>query len=612
MNTTLHFLAGLPRSGSTVLAAILNQNPKTHVSTTSGLGAALDSLATTWHKEPLLEKNDPNRRKLANAMRGLINGYYEEQTSKPVVIDKNRNWPVPVIMSAMTEVLGRKPKIIATVRSVPDCMASFVRVAKPENLDDFIATSSLVNHLKASYQTLEAGYKYDKSNFLIVEYEDLLANPKRELDRIHKFLELPSFKYNFNNIDGSTVKEDDENLHGVSGLHDIKPKLARQHNQNPKDVLKHHYPQFCQPEFWLDKPRTTPEIDDLDLQLAASTIGNFEEGKRIGDRLALERPFDHRAAFNRGWYELRENNIQKGYALMHRGRNVSVFGNSRPQTPQPEWDGKTIGTILLCLEGGLGDQIHQVRYAQNLHKIGCTVIVSCAGPLVTLFHELDYVDAVIQHGAEYGIYHDYWIPAMSAPLYLGLTLKEISGKPYIKRPFTKKDKNFRVGLRWSGNKQFEQQHHKLFPPELFFESVLRENIDYVSLQRDGDLEFKPYWAQTVPLANWHETQQAICSCDLVITSCTSISHLAAAMGVPTWVVIPVMGYYLYAAPGSTTPYYDTMRLFRQKVYGEWKHPFDEIKALDFHKEVYPGRKLPLAEKRKNTRPNNSKNISQII
>lgn len=606
---TLHFLSGLPRSGSTVLAAILNQNPETHVSTTSGLGGALEALAKAWHKDPLLEKNDPQQRKLANGMRGLISGYYEQQTAKPVVIDKSRNWPMPVVMGAMTDVLGRKPRIIATVRSIPDCMASFVRVAKPQSLDDFIATSSLVEHLKNSYQVLEAGFKEDRSNFLIVEYEDLLANPRRELERIHEFLGLQPFDYDFDNIDGSTVKEDDENLHGTVGLHDIKPKLARQHNQHPKDVLKHHYPQFCQPEFWLDKPRTTPEIDDLDLQLAASTIGNFEEGKRIADKLEAERPFDHRAAFNRGWYALRDGKVEKGYALLHRGRNVKVFGNSKPLTPQPEWDGKTVGTILLYLEGGLGDQIHQLRYAQNLNKLGCSVIVGCAGPLVSLFQECDFVDAVVQHGAEYGVYHDFWIPAMSSPLYLGLSHDSISGAPYINTPAKKRGEKLRVGLRWSGNKQFEQQHHKLFPADLFFESVYRDNVEFISLQRDGDMQFKPDWVDVVPLDTWNDTRAAVASCDLIISSCTSVSHLAGAMGIPTWVIIPVMAYYLYAEPGAKTPYYDAMRLFRQKIYGEWSHPFDEIKAIDFYKEIWPDFKPKFKKAKK---PKKQENTVQIL
>ena len=72
-------------------------------------------------------------------MRGTIDAFYET-TDKPVVIDKSRGWPTPNIMNTMSKVIGDKPKIIATVRSVPDCMASFVRVAKPDNLTEFMHT----------------------------------------------------------------------------------------------------------------------------------------------------------------------------------------------------------------------------------------------------------------------------------------------------------------------------------------------------------------------------------------------------------------------------------------------------------------------------------------
>lgn len=585
----LFFLSGLPRSGSTLLAAILNQNPKAHVTTTSGLVFALNGLASTWGKEQFLKDSDPSKKQLIASMRALINGFYE--TDKPIVIDKSRAWPIPMVMSSMEMVLGRKPRIIATVRSVPDCMASFVRVAKPDNLDEFMAKDSLVAHLKVSYQTLMAGHAHDPSCLLFVEYEDLLANPKRELDRIHQFLSLPAFEYDFNNIDGSTVKEDDEGVHRCKGMHDIKPKLARQHNESPKNVLKHHYAQFCQPEFWLSEPRTKPEIDDLDLQLAASTTGDFKEGRRIADKLAIERPNDDRAAYNRGWYELHDGNFRLGHQLLRRGRNVGVFGNSKPNTPQPEWDGKPCATLLMYLEGGLGDQIQQLGYIRHVRQTGTAdIVVSCSGELVKFVHDANLCSAVVQHGAEYGVYHDAWMAAMSAPAYMNLSKEMIYGDPYLSKiPYLGYSKKLRVGLRWSGNKQFEAQHHKLFPAPLFFDAVKRDNVEFISLQRDADLEYKPDWVQTVPLDTWTDTQAAVSTCDLVISSCTSVSHLSAAMGVPTWVVIPVMGYYLYAEPGPKTPYYNSMRLFRQQKYGDWSHPFDEIKALNYEHELLSGR-----------------------
>ena len=576
MKKTLHFLSGIPRSGSTVLAAILNQNPMTHVSTTSGLVHALDGLANTWHSAGLLNENDPQRTKLAQTMRGAIDAFYED-TDKPVVIDKSRGWPIGQIMGAMTQVLGRQPKIIATVRSVPDCAASFIRIEKPTDLDEFMATGQLMDHLKAAYISLQNGYEYAPENFLFVEYEDLLTEPKAQLARIHEFLGLPEFEYDFNNIDGSSVAEDDERLHGTIGMHDVKPVLAPQHKQDPRELLKHHYSQFCQPEFWLKTPRTIPEIHDLDLQLAASTMGDFAEGWRLVQKLEAEEPTNHRAAFNRGWYYLHQGQIQKGYQLMDRGRIVGVFGNKRPDVPTPMWDGKSKGTVMLYLEGGLGDQIHQIRFAKLIADRGCKVVVSCTGPLVSLFQNVEGVSAVVQHEASFGIYHNFWVAGMSSVVPLGLELRDISGAPYIERPTVIKGRKRRIGLRWQGNSKFEAEHHKKFPFELMFDAVKDADAEFISLQRDEGTEACPSWVKQVPLQTWEDTRQAAASCDLVISSCTSVSHLAAAMGVETWVVTPVMPYFLYALDGEKTPYYDSMKLMRQEVYGDWVAPFDKIK-----------------------------------
>jgi len=576
MKKQLHFLSGIPRSGSTVLAAILNQNPITHVSTTSGLVHALDGLANTWYSTGLLNENDPERTKLARTMGGVVDAFYED-TDKPVVFDKGRGWTIPTIMVAMSQVLEHTPKIIATVRSVPDCMASFVRVAKPENLDEFMATGQLADHLKAAYISLQAGFEFAPECFLFVEYEDLIANPKEQLERIHEFLELPDFNYDFFNIDGSTVSEDDENLHGYAGMHDVKPKLERQHSDNAKELLGSHYLSFCQPEFWLETPRTIPELHDLDMQLAASTTGNFTEGWELAQKIEAEEPSNHRAAYNRGWYLLRQGQIQKGYQLMDRGRIAGVFGNKRPDVPTPQWDGKSKGIVLLNLEGGLGDQIHQVRYAKYIAAKGCKVIVACTGSLASLFIDVEGVSSVIQHEAAFGIYHDFWVAGMSAIVPLGFELADISGTPYLSKPTAIKGRKKRIGLRWQGSTQFEHEHHKAFPYDLMFDAVNSDEYEFVSLQRDEGAEEAPHWVKRVSLDSWEDTRNAVASCDLVISSCTSVSHLSASMGIDTWVITPVMPYFLYALDGDTTPYYDSMTLFRQDVFGEWDAPFNAIK-----------------------------------
>jgi hypothetical protein len=321
-----------------------------------------------------------------------------------------------------------------------------------------------------------------------------------------------------------------------------------------------------------------PDLSDLDLQLAASTIGDFSEGWRLAQKLEAEEPNNNRAAYNRGWYLLKQGLLQKGYQLLDRGRLVNVFGNTPPDVPTQKWDGKSKGIVLLNLEGGLGDQIHQVRYAKYIAKKGCKVIVACSGPLACLFIDVAGVSAVIQHEAVFGVYHDFYVQGMSAIVPLGLELEDISGESYITKPNTIKPMKKRIGLRWQGQSAFEHEHHKKFPYELLFNAVKDIDADFISLQRDEGEDACPNWVKRVPLNSWEDTRMAVASCDLVISSCTSVSHLSAAMGVPTWVVTPVMPYFLYAIDGDKTPYYDTMRLFRQEVFGDWQAPFNKIKS----------------------------------
>ena len=84
----------------------------------------------------------------------------------------------------------------------------------------------------------------------------------------------------------------------------------------------------------------------------------------------------------------------------------------------------------------------------------------------------------------------------------------------------------------------------------------------------------------MPLDTWEDTAKAVASCELVVTSCTSVAHLAGAMGVPTWIVVPYVSYYLWTYPGAVTPYYDSMTLYRQTKVDSWEEPF---KAMNLNK-----------------------------
>lgn len=309
----------------------------------------------------------------------------------------------------------------------------------------------------------------------------------------------------------------------------------------------------------------------LDRQLNYALKGDFESAWFLSEQMEKDIPYCNRAAFNRGWYLLHKGFFQEGNKYLNRGRIESVFGNKHPGTQSPIWDGSAGKTVMLYLEGGLGDQIHGARFVKDITEAGSKAIVSCSPALAQIFDQIDGVSAICQSEALCGVYHDAWLPSMSAPHYLNHT--KAAGNSYI--PRTAEMIKGRIGVRWSGNPEFEHEQHRQFPPELLFNAV---KGDVVSLQRDEGSELKPDWIKQGKLDTWLDTQEEISKCEIVITSCTSVAHLAAAMGVKTWIITPILPYYLWAVPGSKTDHYENVTLFRQTKYGEWEAPFEEIKT----------------------------------
>jgi hypothetical protein len=531
-------------------------------------------------KSSMSSQDDANEQageaEIKRILRNVAEAKYAH-VDKPIIIDKSRGWCQAHTMQVAAEVFGEKPKIIATVRDVPDCAASFMRVVKPENKEDFLRNHHFIKHLQESYQSLHSGYQLGPECILFVEYENLVADPQTELDRIHTFLGLSDHSYDLANIDGSTLAEKDEEVWEAPGLHTVQPVLKKLHDEPAESVLEHMYDRFIQPRFWRGEDKPDRPVHELDIMLAQGLMGNFDEAKQIGEKLALTEPKNHRVAFNRGWYAMRDGHLLDGQKLLDRGRIEEVYGNGRPKVPTEMWDGEKQGTILLNLEGGLGDQIHGARFAKDIAERGNTVIAACSGPLAQVIQQIEGVTAVVQHDAVFGVVHDYWVPSMSAIVPLGYQYSDLNGSAYIPKPEVEKGNTFRIGLRWQGNPQFEHEQHRQFPHQLMFNALKDINAEFVSLQRDDGAEHKPEWAQDVCLDSWLNTQQAVASCDLVITSCTSVAHLSAAMGVRTWIIVPILPYYLWAKPGESTEWYDSVTLFRQQQYGDWTSVFISIK-----------------------------------
>jgi len=564
------FLSSIPRSGSTVLTSLLNQRPDVYASTTSNLCDTMGAAVSLWEQSPATKAQGGQDEDIIRILRGIQNARYN--TDK-LVFDKGRDWPQPINMKTMMEVQG-DVKIVATVRPVAECLASLAKLIKPDNITHFCKHSEVAEHVFFTYNILKMGYEEYPDKFLFIEYDDLVDNPQVQLNRIAEFVGLDSFVYDFDNIKDS--KEIDE-VWGIKNLHKVRRKLSKR-KYSAKHILGQTLWNFYRGgEFWNDKPEPKKEKMPITYQHDALMAGDFKKSKRLAYLNLSHYPDDSNICFNAGWAKLSDDEVQDGYFLLDKGRETLVWGDPHCGSIQPLWDGEENVTVLLRLERGLGDQIHQVRYARDLKKLGCTVIVSCSPSLAEILRHADGVDVVVEHEAACGVLHDFYLPAMSAPIQLGYqSSADIDGSPYIS--MSANTVPHRVGLRWSGLPAYEHQTKRLFPHELLF-NTMKNRAYCINLQRDEGEEYCPDWVDKVDLSTWTATAAAISSCEMVVTSCTCIAHLAGAMGVPTMIIVPVVPYYLWTLPGTSTPYYNSVTLLRQTDPDDWLAPFEQLAEM---------------------------------
>jgi hypothetical protein len=356
-------------------------------------------------------------------------------------------------------------------------------------------------------------------------------------------------------------------------------------------------------------------MHDIDLMLKLQLTGNHEEARKISDKLeelGIEGVKDNegktsldgsdiwlRHCFNRGWFILQEGNYQDGCKLLENGRFINVYGSPPLATAAPIFNpedhdikGKS---IIVSLEGGYGDEIIHARFATSFKKMGADKVYLAAAPeLVSLFSRIEGVDGVILRNQANLVAHDYWVPGFSAGWIAGHTFDDFPSDPYIIPNYDSvkiwdsviNSEKIKVGIRWAGNPKFEHQQFRKFPENFIINISKYKELQLYSLQRDNNIVQLPEGVNDLQhfLISWEDTAAAIQNLDLVITSCTSVAHLAAAMGKETWIVVPCLPYHTwtYKTPeAKTSPYYKNVRLFRQKEQGTWNDVFQELyKALE--------------------------------
>jgi hypothetical protein len=348
-------------------------------------------------------------------------------------------------------------------------------------------------------------------------------------------------------------------------------------------------------------------MHDIDLLLDYQLKGNNAEARKISDKIEKLGPTKLkdlqgnvtediwlRHSFNRGWFIIQDGDYQKGCQLLECGRFLNTYGSPPLKTDAPIFNPNTHNikdkSIIISLEGGFGDEIIHARFATSFKKLGAKkVYVACAPEITSLFSKIEGVDGVILRNQAHTVQHDYWVPGFSSGWLAGHTFDDFPNQSYLIADSDKienwkniiKSDKIKVGIRWAGNPQFEHQQYRRFPEKFITNLNQYNELQLYSLQRDDNLLDLPENIIDLQhqLISWEDTAAAIMNLDLVITSCTSIAHLSAALGKETWVMVPILPYHTWApySPKSTTsPYYECVKLFRQEEYGKWNQAFQHM------------------------------------
>jgi tetratricopeptide (TPR) repeat protein len=331
------------------------------------------------------------------------------------------------------------------------------------------------------------------------------------------------------------------------------------------------------------------------LQLDAA-FASYDRALKIDDMFSAAR-------YNRAISLLLAGEFAKGWLEYEwRGKNDrESLADGKRIFSQPIWlgDSSIAGkTVLLHAEQGFGDTIQFCRYVPMIASLGARVLLEVQRPLLKLMASLDGVAQLMASGHALPDF-DCHCPLMSLPLSFNTTLSSIPAEiPYLRSDAQKaalweqklgKKKNLRVGLVWrsgwhtNDRNVIRIQRNKSLPFELFEGLLTLPGFTFFSLQKDaaggqarGAVEAGSLIDWTRELADFADNAAFIANLDLLISVDTSMAHLAAAMGKPTWILLPYSADWRWLLNRSDSPWYPTVRLYRQEILGDWDIPVQKI------------------------------------
>lgn len=255
---------------------------------------------------------------------------------------------------------------------------------------------------------------------------------------------------------------------------------------------------------------------------------------------------------------------------------------------QPRWQGEALAgrTILVHAEQGFGDTLQFCRYVPLVASRGARVVFECHQPLVPLMEGLAGTVTVVPAGEPLPPF-DLHVPLLSLPLIFGTAAETIpDAVPYLSAPpdrlpfwstVVADGGRLRVGLCWAG-KSYPDPGRSC-PADQLLPLVTMTGVEFHSLQVGWNGPLPPAMADHVAhVHDFGDTAALVSRLDLIITIDTAMAHLAGAMGKPTWVMLPFAPDWRWMLGRDDSPWYPSMRLFRQPANGSWRDVVQRVAA----------------------------------
>lgn len=337
----------------------------------------------------------------------------------------------------------------------------------------------------------------------------------------------------------------------------------------------------------------------VNLSNAQKALGQLKNAIYSGVRAIAIKPNEPDAHFNLSTSLLLNGDFSQGWKEHEwRWQRPGTAHEKMRQYSQPLWSGEKsheeTTSILLWAEQGFGDFFQFIRYIPLIQKLGWKIIIEAPKPLKRLLSQSDIARTTeIFIKGETLPNFDCHCPLMSIPHRMGTTINSIPANiPYLSADSEQvaawchrlaDRQGFKVGIAWRGNPSHKNDHHRSMEPTQLARLFDLPGLSVVSLQKDGRpdeidaLGAGDTFLDAGPdLADFADTAAVIANLDLVISADTSVCHLAGALGVPTWTLVPFSPDWRWLTNRQDSPWYPTMRLFRQPAVGDWQSVIADV------------------------------------